>query len=279
MRWPVLTCLFLISFCASGICATTSRQQPIVITVWTYIIDIYDIDLRNQELVVEFYLTLSYRKEDIKIKNLLDTIEIFNAKKYNYLSKRKEIENGFVTEYARCQATITCNWQMTSFPFDKHIVTIILEDSQHTSSDLIFKMDLNSGIDNGISVPHWKLIDYSQHIGSKKWIWGEPDEFSRYIFSFNINRSDSFLLSLRLFLPVLFALILAGFAFWLRKFMYRPANITLIAASLATVIGNYSATQKNLPFACEYNLSDIIHQACLAISIFVLIVMIISWKR
>src|SRR4051812_17682082 len=62
----------------------------------------------------------------------------------------------------RIRADLWADWNVARFPFDHQVLTIAVEDSSATTGQLLYVADQeNSGIDPGLSIPGWHVLDWS----------------------------------------------------------------------------------------------------------------------
>ena len=93
-------------------------------------------------------------------------------------------EKGDYNQSFRCVAVIGHDWDIRSFPFNRHKIRISIEDSTDKSGTLVYVMDRDSGREE-IAVRDREIADYSVSVGKHTWGWG--DGYTTYQINFTLK--------------------------------------------------------------------------------------------
>ena len=176
--------------------------DPEVLTVGVYIMNIGKIDLQAGSYDLDFYFWLSTTDPAVDFTKEAPRFDFMNS--MNARVEPSRLETNYYE--VRVKGTFLKNMDFRDYPFDTQQVTIEVEGFK-TIDELVFTPDnAASGYDSLVNVPGWNLGESSSEIIAHEY----PDlTFSRYIFSFDIQRSplSSFLKTI---LPVIIITTIAS---------------------------------------------------------------------
>ena len=213
-------------------------KEPERLTVGAYLINIGKIDLQTGSYDLDFYFWLSTLNPDIDFTKEKPTFDFMNS--MNARIEPNRIEPNYYE--ARVKGTFLKNMDFRNYPFDTQQVTIEVEGFD-TADQLVFVPDTaSSGYDGLINVPGWNLGETKSDVIVHQY----PDQsFSRYIFSFDIQRSplSAFLKTI---FPVLIITTIAMLAFWMSPTNFAP-RIGLAASTLLAAVAAHLNAANQLP--------------------------------
>ena len=216
----------------------TSSSKPERLTAGVYLINIGKIDLQTGSYDLDLYFWLSTSDPAIDFTKNKPTFDFMNS--MNARIEPSQISPDYYE--VRVKGTFLKNMDFRNYPFDTQQVTVEVEGFQ-TVDKLVFEPDTaSSGYDNLVNVPGWKLGDIKQDVIVHKY----PDRsYSRYVFSFNIERSplSSFLKTV---FPVIIITTIAMLAFWMSPTNFAP-RIGLAASTLLAAVAAHLNAANALP--------------------------------
>ncbi|MDP3063215.1 MAG: hypothetical protein Q8O40_08415 [Chloroflexota bacterium] len=111
----------------------------------------------------------------------------------------------------RIQAALNENLNLRAYPFDKHRLTVAIEDRDLPVDELVYEPDVEtSGIDENVIVSGWQLNqDWQAEVVDHHYPESLGGTFSRYVFSITIQRATLSAI-LKALLPALF-IVSVGF--------------------------------------------------------------------
>ena len=214
------------------------KNGPERLTVGVYLINIGKIDLQTGSYDLDFYFWLSTSNPNVDFTREKPTFDFMNSMNAKIEPNRAEPNYYEV----RVKGTFLKNMDFRNYPFDTQQVTIEVEGFD-TTDKLVFVPDTaSSGYDSLINVPGWNLGETKSDVIVHQY----PDQsFSRYIFSFDIQRSplSAFLKTV---FPVIIITTIAMLAFWMSPTNFAP-RIGLAASTLLAAVAAHLNAANQLP--------------------------------
>jgi hypothetical protein len=168
--------------------------KPIEVSVGIYVLNVGKFDVSTGSYTVDFYLSFKCNKP-------------CSPEKFEFMNGRATSIDKLIDKadekFYRIQASLSQNIDLRKYPFDKHSLTIEIEDKEKTVNELVYKFDeKNSGIDPSVIIVGWQLDGWNAEV--KEHYYSTYDEtYSRFIFNINISRV-ALTSMLKSFLPVFF---------------------------------------------------------------------------
>ena len=189
--------LVIIWFIGGTVGAATTTNSTIqpeakIAYIGVYAVDFKQFSVADGTYQTNFYLTIR-SGTNISINDL----ELMNG---HVTSIDTVIDTPGEKNY-RIFAVMTANPDLVRYPFDTHILPIVVEPKVLTEKDLVLAVDQNStGLDEESNLPGWSLTGMSSLITNRTYEIGEIP-YSRAIFSYGIER-DTASTILKFFLPI-----------------------------------------------------------------------------
>jgi hypothetical protein len=239
-----------------------ARQDTV--TVCFDVEQISGINIRDQEYVIDFWLTMQYRKDSpfyfdkqLQVREakrtkitLVDTNDV--GKEKDSLRVRLEVS-----------CTMAHNWETTAYPFDAQQLKIQFYNAVFDSSQLILKAD-GHGAHHVVIYPNlgWKW-DENRTAGAVSSLIDEvpSDEYNSHsilCYTLNIHRGNTFFLFLKLFIGMYVAFFVAFTALYIRIDHHEP-RFGLPVGALFAAIANKYIVEAILPQSPDYTLVDWLH--------------------
>jgi len=176
-----------------------SNEQPTVVKVGVYVLNVGKLDVSTGAFTIDFYLSLS-----------CDTpcepggFEFANGRATSIDKSVDEPDEKFY----RVQAALVSNLNLSKYPFDEHDLHIQIEDKIQTSKTQVYQVNMeDTGIDPAVNIVGWNLKGSDAKVVDHYYAtYGTT--FSAYQLTIHIGRPVTAAL-LKSFLPAL-TIVLAG---------------------------------------------------------------------
>ncbi len=243
---------------ASEVLAETVTS-PQTCRVGVYVASLHDLNLPEKRFSSNFYLwSVCPSKELQPLKSMkVLNVEDFKHFKASYDStfKRKDLPKWFYPNEdvywsgRKLRATLYQSWNVSNFPFDRHTLTIALEETGKNSSQFVYTPDFdNSGYQTKMALDGWKItrfkiaeqkVFYASTFGNPELVVPQ-DSYSRLVISIDIKRVKLFS-----FLKLTIGVYIA-FAVAMLSFFYDSDQTSLASPRRAIYIGALFAVLLNM---------------------------------
>lgn len=271
MRFLMLLFIFL------GLSYTSFSQQekPDTVKTGIYVTSIHDINFKDKEYTIDFWLWLKYKNKDF---NFVDNLEIPQAKEVK--KSFSTIDSSAVQTYLlmKVQCIMKDSWTINNFPFDHQTLRLSIENSQFDSKSLIFIPDtIGKQYDPRFTLRGWDIDSLKTSAGIKKYETAFGDEsikpahteYSNFKVRVGISR-DAMGLFCKMFLGMYVAFLISFMCFYIHADSI-DSRFGLSVGSLFAVIGNKYIIDGSLPDTVTFTLVDTLHGITL---VFILIVIV-----
>lgn len=268
----------------TGLVSTDSApQKPTRVVIGAYINDIKEVDLASNSYSVDMYIWLRWDNPDIDPSL---TIEAMNPRDAWMTAKRQneqplKLEDGSYYNTIRYLGMFSSKLNVSKYPFDEQVLSMILEDSQLSIRDLEFVADqAGSMINPDLLLPGWTAKPLIVRIENKPYptSWGidEPntDIYSRVYVEVPVAR-PVISSAIKLFFPLLIVLAMGVFVFFLRPRMVE-SKIALASTVLLTLVALQFTTMSALPAVSYLTMVEFIYAVSFVFTLYVLIVSLIT---
>lgn len=269
--YPVLiTCLFL--SVRSSVIAQEIR--PDTVSVGVYITSIHDIDFREKEYAITFWLWLKYKNKDF---DFLKNLEVPQAKTVEKSFSLVDSSGDKIYMQMKLQCVMKDSWRISNFPFDRQIMRVGIENSQFDSRYLIFVPDtVGNHFDPRFTLRGWSIDSCIVSNGIRSYETGFGDEklakphteYSTFRVRLAITRDASGLFW-KMFLGMYIAFLIAYTCFFIHADGI-DSRFGLSVGSLFAVVGNKYIIDSSLPESTSFTLVDTLHGLTLFFIFFVI---------
>jgi hypothetical protein len=253
------------------------------VEIGIYITSIHNIDFKEMEYDMTFWLWVRYSNRKFDLEN---NLEIPNAKSFvkEYLYVEDDTIHGDVYILMKIQTVMKDSWRIKNFPFDRQILWLTIENSNSDFEveNLVFVRDsLGSGIHEPgkgrwASIPGWEidssrvkyLVDTSEYkttfgfapMTTRKTLEGKDSSsyYSAFKCRIPITRAEPWLLFFKIFLGMYVAFFTAYLCFYIRPGNY-DSRFQLNVGALFAAIGNKYIIESSLPESASFTLVDALH--------------------
>jgi hypothetical protein len=280
----IFSLLILIVFIIIG--SKDGRSQPAVkpdtVKTGIYITSIHDIDFKEKEYTMNFWLWLKYTNKSF---DFVQNLEIPQAKSVSKSFSTIDTTAGQVYLLMKLQCVMKDSWAINNFPFDQQRLRLSIENSQFDSDDLIFVADtLGKHFDPRFTLRGWNIDSLTVETGTKAYetAFGDPtydkphSEYSNFKVKVSIKR-DAMGLFWKMFLGMYVAFLIAYMCFYIHTDSI-DSRFGLSVGSLFAVIGNKYIIDSTLPESSSFTLVDSLHGLTLIFILCVIVCNAISLK-
>ena len=265
MMFKKILCPFVLLLVAllSGNGSHAEDSKPDTVSVGIYITSIHNIDFKEKEYTVSFWLWLKYKNRDFDFYN---NLEIPQAKTVEKAFSLVDSSGEKVYMQMKLQCVMKDNWRIANFPFDEQKLRLSIENSQFDSRYLVFTPDtVGNHFDPRFTLRGWTIDSCIVSTGTKAYETAFGDEsfakphteYSSYRVRLSINRDASGLFW-KVFLGMYIAFLIAYICFFIHTDGI-DSRFGLSVGSLFAVIGNKYIIDSSLPESTSFTLVDTLH--------------------
>jgi len=250
------------------------KKIPDTVKVGIYIVSVHDIDFRQKQCSIRFWIWTRYKNADFDFaKNL----EVTNAKSVSKSDQTTDTSGGEVYNLMLMTCVMNQSWLVHDYPFDQQKLEVHIENSQYDNRDFIFVADTAEHLyDPKLAIKGWEMsnVKVSTSIHSYETTFGDVtltkphSEYSSFDISMNIERN-----AWGLFFKLFLGMYVAFFITYVCIFIHADhidSRFGLSVGALFAAVGNKYIIDSLLPESSSFTLVDSLH-AFTFISIFVTI--------
>jgi hypothetical protein len=261
--------LYFTTFLTAGLLLTgialnaqdSTRRDTV--TTGIYITSIHDIDFRQKEYTITFWLWLKYKN---KAFDFLQNLEIPQAKTTTRSFATIDSTGDSIYILMKLQCVMKDSWRIGNFPFDSQRLRLSIENSQYDSRSLVFMPDTaGKHYDPRFTLNGWNIDSCNITTGVAAYETGFGDatlakphsEYGAYRVRIKITRDASGLFW-KMFLGMYVAFLIAYVCFYIHADGI-DSRFGLSVGSLFAVIGNKYIIDSALPESTSFTLVDTLH--------------------
>ncbi|MBS1621946.1 MAG: hypothetical protein JSS80_09965 [Bacteroidetes bacterium] len=254
---------FLFSFSFLNTNANAQESKPDTVKVGIYITSIHDIDFKQKEYTISFWLWLKYKNRNFDFAN---NLEVPMAKTVTRNFFTMDTSGGRVFMTMKMQCVMKDSWRINNFPFDHQKLRLSIENSQFDSRYLIFVADtVGQNYDHRFTLRGWDIDSCVVQTGIKTYETAFGDEslskphteYSNYRIRLTICR-DAGGLFWKMFLGMFIAFLIAYICFYIHP-DGMDSRFGLSVGAIFAVIGNKYIIDSSLPESSSFTLVDLLH--------------------
>lgn len=243
--------------------SVAQEAPPDTVKVGIYITSIHDIDFKQKEYTITFWLWLKYKNRKFDFMN---NLEVPQAKSVDKSFSTIDSSGERVSMQMKLQCVMKDSWKIENFPFDRQTLRLSIENSQFDSSALIFVPDtVGQHFDKRFTLRGWTIDSCIISSNIKTYETGFGDEslakpqakYSAYRTRLVITR-DAGGLFWKMFLGMYIAFLIAFICFYIHADS-MDSRFGLSVGSLFAVIGNKYIIDSSLPESASFTLVDMLH--------------------
>jgi len=233
------------------------------VSVGIYVTSIHNIDFKEKEYTISFWLWLKYKNKDFDFEK---NLEIPQAKTITKSFPTTDTSDGKISMLMKMQCVMKDNWKITKFPFDRQKLRLSFENSQFDTRSLIFVADTVGKHYGRFTINGWKIDSFNISIDKRLYetAFGDDSldkpqsEYSAFKVAIGIERTGQWDLFLKLFLGMYISFFISYVCFYIHADSI-DARFGLSVGSLFAVIGNKYIVDSALPDTAAIGLVDSLH--------------------
>lgn len=268
----------LLSFlcCMLYTCISAGAVKPDTVKTGIYITSIHDIDFKQNEYTVNFWLWLTYTNRAF---DFTQNLEIPQAKTFSKSFATIDSSSGNIYLLMKLQCVMKDSWKINHFPFDRQKLRLSIENSQYDSKSLVFVADTaGKQYDPRFTLSGWHIDSFDIATGIKVYETNFGDtsikrphtEYSSFRVRIGIERNAGELF-LKMFLGMYVSFLISYVCFYIHADNI-DSRFSLSVGSLFAAIGNKYIIDSSLPDSTTFTLVDTLH----GITLFFIFVVITS---
>jgi hypothetical protein len=277
--WQV--CL-LVTFLLNCRPAAAKQEAPDTVYTGIYITSIHDIDFKQKEYTVTFWLWMKYKNKEF---DFLQNLEVPMAKTVTKSYSTIDSSNNQIYILMKLQCVMKDSWKIDKFPFDRQKLRLSIENSQFDSESLVFAVDkVGRQFDPRYTISGWnidsfqvytRIKEYETDFGDKS-LLKPHTEYSAFRVSMQLER-QAIGLFWKMFLGMYVAFLIAYVCFFIHA-ENAAERFGLAVGALFAVIGNKYVIDSSLPESTTFTLVDTLHGITLIFIFAVILFSIYSLK-
>ena len=257
MKQSLLTVLILFSS------LHLSQAQPDTVKVGAYVISVHDINFRDKEYTMRFWLWFVYGNPEFDFTKQLD---IPNAKAIDPPGIILDSLGDKAWAIMKMKAVMKENWNVLDFPFDTQHLKVQIENTLFDNQSLVFAPDVKgSRFDKDEAIDGWRIINFkvSQHDNDYETGFGDPapdralQNFSSFTIDLDIER-NAWGLFMKIFIGMYIAFLISVISFSIHTSEQEP-RFGLPVGGLFATVGNKYIIDSILPESSSFTLVDSLH--------------------
>jgi len=261
MKKLFLLSLLLLATSAANIIQAQEVKKDTV-SVGIYITSIHDIDFKQKEFALTFWLWLKYNNKDFDFVN---NLEVPMAKSVEKSFSVIDTTGGRVYLQMKLQCIMKDSWKIGNFPFDEQKLRLSLENSQFDASSLIFVPDTaGAHFDKRFTLRGWNIDSCIISTGKRVYETSfgiesteQKSEYSVFRLRLSITR-DAGGLFWKMFLGMYLAFLISFICFFIHA-DGMDSRFGLSVGALFAVVGNKYIIDSSLPESSTFTLVDTLH--------------------
>jgi hypothetical protein len=234
---------------------------------------LHDLDLIEQTFDADFWIWSVC--DDDRFKPL-STMEFLNANTVRMEMDGSEVVDGVIWSYARVTGTFRERWDLTEFPFDEHVLEIVMEDTANVARDFVYEADPSDPFPHEVGqtqFEHWHIVDSSLHASTVHYqtSYGDPrdpggsSEYPQLVFQVTLERADiTGFVKLTFVVYIAFLISLISYFLHLDGASLLLARFSVISATVFAVAVSMNRVTSELGTEDGITLIDMIHITALA---------------
>lgn len=256
-------------------------QTPDTVRAGVYIISVHDINFRDKEYTLRFWMWFVYDNPEFDFTKQLD---LPNAKDIEIQETIYDSLGNKTWAIMKMKCTMKQNWNVHDFPFDQQRLKMHIENTLFDKRRLVFLPDtVGSSLDPEDAIDGWNVSNFSVEESENDYLTGFGDTSSK---SQNFSSFDVYIglersalgMFFKIFLGMYIAFMIATISFTPHPSEMEP-RFGLPVGGLFAAVGNKYIIDSLLPESSVFTLVDSLH-ALTFIGIFgILLVSAIALKQ
>lgn len=259
------------------------QAQPDTVKVGAYVISVHDINFRDKEYTMRFWLWFVYDNPAFDFAKQLD---IPNAKSIDPPEIISDSLDGRAWTIMKMKSTMKESWNVRDFPFDQQHLKVQIENTLFDNNSLIFIPDVaGSRFDIKEAIDGWEVTNFKVRETTNDYQTGFGDSnparsvqnFSSFLIEMDISR-DAWGLFMKIFIGMYIAFLISIISFTPHPSEFEP-RFGLPVGGLFATVGNKYIIDSILPESSSFTLVDTLHTLTFLAIFSTLVVSAIALKQ
>jgi len=244
--------------------ANVVPPTPTEVKVGLYMVDLYDLSIKDESFVADFYLWMTWRGD-------------FNPEHFEFMNgemqakENPDIKKKDGLNYIcwRCRGKFRTSLDFRNYPRDQQVLKIEIEDAFHDIKQLVYTFEKTAKLEPyPISITGFRMsepqqyevvtMEYKTDYGNPFRAPGENAKYSRMRIEIPIEHVAAGRTYLKLFLPVFLSVMIAFLTFLIEPIDLDPRFGVGVAAIFGAV-SSMLVANASIPDTPYFSLSDKIH--------------------
>ncbi len=270
---------------ASSTNTPARMSAPATCQVGIYLLSLHNLMVSENTFTADFWLWIICPNTTLAP---LDTMEFVNANSVEQtLGNNEEVADG-VYRSTKIEGIFRHDWDLTDFPFDRHTLEILIEDTDLTAEEFVYSPDVaDTGFHADSSTGSWKIADFDLTATPYTYTttFGYPtisqdsasSDYSRLRLAVTLERhgyTGFFKLTAVVYIAFLFSLI--SFLIHVEERNELSSRLGLVGGALFAAAINMQVASSTLGNESRLSMVDNIHLVSLILILFAAILAIVS---
>jgi hypothetical protein len=259
---------------------------PDAVTVGAFINDIQELDFRNHSYAVDLYVWFRWTNSELDPSKTMEFMNRYapneHARESTY-TEPKKMPDGSLYGVIRNQGRFSTKFQLERYPFDRQILSVVMEDAEPTSVQFYVPDAKDVTINPNITLPGFRVGEARMRIANNTYpttfgdlAMANPDSYSRVVLEVPVTR-PLVALSVKTFVPILLIIACSALVYFVRP-IYIDGRIGLGITALLTLVALQLTASASLPEVDYLMMIDKVYLASYAFILAALIrVVATSW--
>ncbi|MEI9918623.1 MAG: hypothetical protein WDO14_07450 [Bacteroidota bacterium] len=241
--------------------AFSLNPKPDTVKAGVYIISLHDINFRDKEYTLRFWLWFIYDNPEFDFEKQLD---LPNAKDIDIQEAIYDSLDGKRWVIMKMKCTMKNSWNVHDFPFDQQRLRMHIENTLFDKRTLIFVPDTEgSSFDPQEAIDGWDITEFKVSESSNDYLTGFGDSsnknqnFSSFDVNIGLDRA-AWGMFFKIFLGMYIAFMIATISFTPHPSELEP-RFGLPVGGLFAAVGNKYIIDSLLPESSSFTLVDTLH--------------------
>jgi hypothetical protein len=247
---------------------SNADKTPARAAIGIYLLDVYDLDLKNSSYVADFYIWLRW-EGSIDPRNF----ELMNGELHvkENPDEQKIGETNYVSY--RVRGKFRAQFDFREYPLDEQKLEIVIEDASNDVNTLVYEADTaNMSAAQTFHLSGWEAAEppsykvetqvYETNYGNPTRPPGQAAVYSRFVVEIPIKHAGNELIYLKTFIGVFISVAIAFLTFLIEPTDLDP-RFGVGIAGIFGAVSSMIVVSSNMPENPYFTLSDQIHFASL----------------
>jgi hypothetical protein len=219
-------------------------EGPVKVKVGVYLLNVGKYELATGTYTMDFYLSLRSDRD-------------MGDQRFEFMNGRGSIDKITDTKtekFYRVQGNLMTNVDLRKFPWDSHVLPIVIEHASRTAKEVVYEVDAEqTGVDAEVRLVGWDLKRFATATKLHEYpVYKES--YSQYAYQLEVGRVV-LASSLKTFLPV-FVFVIVTLVSLLIGVEKADSRITMNTALLIAAVMFHLSIQSSLPPVGYLTLAD-----------------------